>query len=93
VHQSSGGVGVEERARWLAELAQAIDDAQRLAWRIGFVDGSNPEAMELYARLELARVEVESLRRSGWASKGSGLSPEWIEFLPKLGRPEPFPTD
>jgi hypothetical protein len=52
------------RARWLSELAQAIDEAQWLAWRIGVVEGRNPEALELYVRLEIARAEVEALRGS-----------------------------
>jgi hypothetical protein len=64
----------------LADLTQAIDEAQRLAWRISS-DGEHPEAMDLYVRLELARTEVESLRRSGWASVPRDCRPEWIELL------------
>lgn len=50
------------RAAWLSELAQAIDEAQWLAWRIGVVEGRNAQALELYVRLELVRAEVEALR-------------------------------
>jgi hypothetical protein len=54
--------GAAERARWLAELAWAIDEAQQLAWRIGVIEGGSTEALELYVRLEAARIEVEGLR-------------------------------
>lgn len=63
---SSMAMLAPERARWLSELSIAIDEAQWLAWRIGVVEGHNPEALELYVRLEIARAEVEALRgRSG----------------------------
>jgi len=51
-----------QRARWLFELAQAIDEAQRVAWQLGAGSGRNAEAAELYARLEAARGEVAALR-------------------------------
>lgn len=72
----------DERARWLAELADAIEDAQRLAWRIGLGDYSNHEAMDLYVRLECARAEVEFLKRSGWAGRRHLLHPKWIDIPP-----------
>ena len=50
------------RAQWLSELSRAIDEAQRLAWRIGVVEGRNALALELYVQLELVRAEVEALR-------------------------------
>lgn len=54
-------LGAAERARWLADLAHAIDEAQRVAWRIGVVEGTSSVALELYVRLEAARLEVEAL--------------------------------
>jgi hypothetical protein len=51
-----------ERARWLFELAHAIDEAQWVASELGAGTGHNPEALELYGRLEAARAEVEALR-------------------------------
>lgn len=71
-----------ERARWLTDLLQAIDEAQRLAWRI-FSEDSHPEAMDLYVRLEVARTEVEALRRSGWATTREDCRPDWMDFLPE----------
>ena len=59
---SSKAMSAAARARWLSELSIAIDEAQWLAWRVGVVEGDNPEALELYVRLEIARAEVEALR-------------------------------
>ena len=50
------------RARWMAELAAAIDSAQRVAWHLGSATAASLEARELYARLEAARLELEALR-------------------------------
>ncbi len=69
-----------QRARWLAELAASIDEAQRVAWRLGVTEGNNAEAKELYGRLEAARVEVESLRRGGaWTRVPVELPPHWMK--------------
>jgi len=46
----------------MAELNQAIDDAQWSAWRIGVVEGRNAQALELYVQLEMIRAEAEALR-------------------------------
>jgi hypothetical protein len=59
-------VSSAERARWLAELAKAIDEAQKVAWRLGVQEGDDAEAKDLYERLEAARVEVDALRRGGF---------------------------
>ena len=50
------------RARWMAELAEAIEGAQRVAWQLGTATHGSFEARELYARLEAARLELEALR-------------------------------
>jgi hypothetical protein len=47
----------------MAELAAAIEGAQRVAWQLGSATRASLEARELYGRLEAARVELESLRR------------------------------
>ena len=66
MHRASDQVVALERARWLAELTQAIAEAQRLAWRLGVVEGDSEDARELYARLEGLASEVQSLRFGGW---------------------------
>ena len=52
------------RAILLSELNRAVDEAQWLAWRIGVVEGSNAQALELYVQLEMIRAEAEALRPS-----------------------------
>lgn len=81
--RKSSTIAAAERARSLAELAEAIDQAQRLAWTLGFGENSNPEAAELYLRLELVKAEVESLRGSRWAHDWKGFAPDRTGLLPK----------
>ena len=51
-----------ERSRWLGELAQAIDDAQRVVGEYGSSVGLSADALDLYARLEVVRDELERIR-------------------------------
>jgi hypothetical protein len=69
-----------ERAVWLAELETAIDEAQELAWRLGFTEGVS-EARQLYGRLQALRSEMEGLRRSGWAGSTVDMSALWPEIF------------
>jgi hypothetical protein len=85
--QESNEAIATERARWFSELSAAIDQAQKLAWRLGVSEGDSAEAMELYARLEAVREEVDALRRGGWAGEQSQLEPFWMNLLP--WRPQP----
>ena len=55
--------GAAERASWLAELSQALVEAQRLTWDLGFHRGQW-QAMELYERIEAALGDVQALRLS-----------------------------
>ena len=66
MHRAPNQAVALERARWLTELADAVDQAQKLAWRLGVADGDSEEARTLYARLEAVRAEVNSLRFGGW---------------------------
>lgn len=56
---------VDLRMQWRAELAEAIESAQRLAWQLGTLGAGSEEARELYGRLEAAKVELDQLRESG----------------------------
>ena len=80
--QESNEATATERGRWLGELAAAVDEAQKLAWRLGVSEGDDPEAKGLYAQLELIRGEIESLRRGGWAGEHQELDPFWVKLLP-----------
>jgi hypothetical protein len=72
----------DERARWLRELAEALEQAQKLAWRMGLLDGNSVEAMELYGRLEAARLEAQSLRLGQFGAAQREYGPNWVEFTP-----------
>ena len=71
-----------ERSRWLAELAEAIAEAQRLARTIGVPEGSCAPANALYERLEAVRIEVEALRRGGWGNQPAEIDPLWTSLFP-----------
>src|SRR6185437_7542343 len=69
------------RARWLAELSEALDSAQRLLAHLNPVD-SNSEALELNARIAAALFEVRSLRLSRQLIPHDEDDPKWTGFIP-----------
>ena len=69
-----------ERARWLSELADALDEAQKVAWRLGVSEGDSAEAKELYGRIEAARAEVDRLRLSGSRRIREESDPDWTDI-------------
>lgn len=74
-----GGSTAAIRTRWLAELADAIESAQLLAWQLGTAERPSAEARELYGRLEAARLEVETMR--GITVRTPVVDPAWLEAL------------
>ena len=72
----------DERARWLTELAESLEQAQKLAWRMGLLDGNSVEAMELYGRLEAARLEAQSLRFGQFGAAQREYGPNWVDLTP-----------
>jgi hypothetical protein len=66
-----------ERSRWLGELAQAVDDARHLLWELGSTIGLSTEALDLHARLEVVRSELEDIRRGRGAAHEA---PFWTSF-------------
>jgi hypothetical protein len=70
-----------ERARWLADLARAIEDAQRLLWQLGVSEGDSADAKQLYGRLETVRAEVESLRGGWFREISEEIAPDWVNLL------------
>ena len=69
------------RAQWLAELSHALDKAQKMIAGLGVGPG-NPAAMELYVRIEAARLEVRALRLRGGRISADQIDPKWTEQLP-----------
>lgn len=80
MHRAPDHLVALERARWLAELGEAIVQAQKLSWRLGVEEGCH-EARQLYAALEAARTEVDSLRRGDWAEARTEIDPQWLKRL------------
>ena len=76
-----------ERGRWLAELAQALGEAQRAARSLSASRGNCPESELLNTVLELLRIEVEDLRRGGWGARPMKIDPHWTSLFPWRGRP------
>lgn len=69
-------------AGWLAELSEALDEAQRLVWRLTPIDGRNCDALDLAARIEAALAQVQSLRLARRNAGGHDSHPEWSNLLP-----------
>ena len=76
-----------ERARWLGEMAEALIEAQHLAWRMGLAS-ANPEAMELYGRIEAAFSEVQALRLGRRPISTNEHDPKWTDIVPWSMGPE-----
>lgn len=70
------------RAKWLAELSEALHEAHNLMWRLGIGDSGGPAAMELYLRIEAARLEVRALRLGRRYQMIDDSDPKWSEPLP-----------
>jgi hypothetical protein len=69
------------RAEWFVQLAQAIDSAQRVAWRLGSRESTSSEARDLYGRLEAVRIELDTLR----GLSGGNTPALEVDWLQKLG--------
>ena len=70
------------RARWLAELAHEIEQAQRLARTLAKGEPNGGEATELHRRLEAVRLEVDELRRGARLLLRREIDPKWMGLVP-----------
>lgn len=77
----SGEDSARRRARWLAELAQALDEARHLVKLLGAAEG-RIEAVELYTRIEAVRLEVQAIRLRRSAVRDQDLGSEWTKDIP-----------
>jgi hypothetical protein len=78
-----------ERARWLAELAEALEHAQRLVWNLGSVGAPSPELMELYGRLDAVQAEVQMMRFKREALPNHDLDTLWPGIPSRRSNPAP----
>ena len=76
VERVSAESSAARRAQWLAELSEALEQAHNLMWKLGIGDGGGPAAMELYLRIEAARLEVQALRLGQRYEKAQEIHPE-----------------
>lgn len=67
------------REHWFAELSEAIEGAQRLAWQLGTSHRTSEQARELYGRLEAAKLELNSLREPRTPNASLHIDPEWVQ--------------
>lgn len=75
------------RAEWFAQLAEAIEGAQHLAWQLGTQETTSIEARQLYGRLEAAKLELDSLR--GLHDRTvCAIEPDWLQKLGFAPTPE-----
>jgi hypothetical protein len=71
----------EEKRRWLAELARAIDEAQQIVRRLAVQRGDNPRTSEVYGQLEAARDEVHRLQRGADRQAKLELHRDWSNLI------------
>lgn len=67
-------VTAARRAEWLAELSQALEDAQDVLYRMGGGDVRQIDALDLWARIEAARAQLRMLRGT---RADSNFTSEW----------------
>jgi len=77
VFQVPASVTAAQRARWLAELSEALGEAQQLLWDLR-PNMRDMEALDLAARVEAARAQVQSLSIARSKDTLPELPPEWI---------------
>ena len=73
------------RARWLAELAEALEEARRLVKQLGAAQGQL-ESVELYARIEAIRLEIEAMRLGRRYVPHEELNPKRSDIVPWQSR-------
>lgn len=69
------------RARWLAELADALDEARDLVTQLG-IEEARIDAIELATRIEAIRDEVQTMRLRRSSGGGHHFDPEWSKNIP-----------
>lgn len=77
-------VPAAERAKWLADLAEALNEAHGLVMSIDLSGDERAEILELYVRIEAARLEVQSLRLRPSFQPRRDFGPEWTGLQPSL---------
>lgn len=87
MHQWVGIGQAADRARWLGQVSAALDDAQCALYRLGIVTANSPSAIELFLRIEEARLQVQQLQRRATGQGTAKARPIWTEPSPWTVRP------
>jgi len=69
------------RARWLAELADALDEARTLVRQFG-VEEARIDAIDVAARIEAVSSEVHKMRLMRSSHGCQDFDPEWTKNVP-----------
>jgi hypothetical protein len=77
----SSAESAAHRARWLAELADALDEARTLVRQLG-VEEARIDAIDIAARIEAVSNEVQRMRLMRSSSGGQDFDPEWTKNIP-----------
>jgi hypothetical protein len=75
-------VPAADRARWLSELADALDQAHRVLFELDLDEDSVPCARDLHVRVEAARLQVQMLMLSRSIARSKETGPDWTNLLP-----------
>lgn len=78
VDRVANGDSAARRARWLAELGDALDEARQVTKQLGAAEG-RIEMVELYARIEAVRLEVQAMRLRRPSARPD-FDPEWTDL-------------
>jgi hypothetical protein len=81
VDRVSNDSSAAKRARWLGELADALDGARHLVKELG-ADEGRLDLVELYTQIEAVRIEVHMMRLKRSFGRAQELDPEWTKDLP-----------
>jgi hypothetical protein len=73
---------VADREQQLAELLQAVNDAEQLAIRLCNSGGSTKDVQLLFGRLEMVREEVEQFQIGVRAVPFEEIDPKWTGLGP-----------
>lgn len=77
-------VTAAQRAQWLAELSEALDQAQALLSRLPPMGVWTADALDLSARIEAAQAQVRMLGL-GRRAEAAEPSPQWSDLFPWQG--------
>lgn len=73
-------VPAADRARWLAEVADALEQAHRLLFELDLENDAAAGALDLHVRIEAARLEVQALRLSRSIVPRTRPDPNWTNL-------------